>query len=119
MDYVRLRGLRYRSFHGVAAQERQLGQPFIVDVDLGLDAQPAGQSDDLSQTVNYDDAANVIGGIVEGEPKHLIEAVAEEIAVSLLRRFELLQTVRVVVHKPAAPIDAIFDDVAIEITRSR
>lgn len=55
--------------------------------------------------------------VVEGEPKKLIEAVAEDIARGLLMRYPQLEATRVRVAKPNAPIQGIFESVEVEILR--
>lgn len=118
MDHLALRGLRARGHHGVLERERDEGQIFVVDVELGLDAKPAADGDDLTKTVDYGVLAEEIAGIVEGEPVDLIETLAERIADACLTR-QPVQTAEVVVHKPDAPITVPFDDVTITIKRSR
>ena len=119
MDRIFLRGMRFMACHGVLPHEQEIPQPFEVDVELGLDLRAAGESDDLSDTVNYAEVYDLISLVMNGPSKQLIEALAEEIADDLLRGFPLLRRVRVTLHKPAAPIDGIFSDVGISILRRR
>lgn len=55
--------------------------------------------------------------MVEGEPRKLIESVAEEIAERLLTSYPQLQATRICVGKPNAPIHGIFESVEVEIVR--
>lgn len=52
-DKLILRGLKFHGFHGVKAEERKLGQKFVIDVDAWMDLQPAGLSDALPDTISY------------------------------------------------------------------
>lgn len=99
MDVVFLEGLQFYGYHGVNPEERSLGQRFLVDVELSTDLHPAGQSDDLTQTVNYSRVYTCVQMIVEGPPRNLIEAVAEEIATALLADFPV-SSATVTVRKP-------------------
>ena len=119
MDRIFLRGMRFMACHGVLPHEREVPQPFEVDVEMGLDLRAAGESDDLGDTVNYAKVYHTVSSIMDGAPKQLIEALAEGIADDLLRDFDSLRWVRVTVHKPAAPIDGIFSDVGVTILRRR
>lgn len=119
MDRIRMRGLRFFGYHGVLATEAEEGQPFIVDLDLYADLARAGASDALDQTVDYAAVYRIVRQIVEGQRRQLIEAVAETIAAELLTALPALQSVRVVVHKPQAPLPGEFEDVAVEIVRKR
>ena len=49
----------------------------------------------------------------------LVEAAAGAIADEVLASFPRVASVRVTVHKPHAPIAAIFNDVGVTILRSR
>lgn len=118
MDHVALRGLKARGHHGVFAREREEGQTFVVDLDMGLDTRPAADGDDLAKTVHYGIVAEDVVGIVAGEPVELIETLAQRIADACLRH-EAVREVEVVVHKPEAPITVPFEDVTITIKRSR
>lgn len=118
MDRVALHGLRARGHHGVLARERAEGQPFVVDLRMGLDTRPAAADDDLAKTVDYGAVAEEVVAVVTGEPVDLIETLAERIAQACLKH-EGVREVEVCVHKPDAPITVPFDDVTVTITRSR
>ena len=119
MDRIFLRGMRFMACHGVLPHEREVPQPFEVDVEMGLDLRAAGESDDLDDTVNYAKVYDVVSTVLTVARKYLIEAIAEKIADDLLRDFDSLRWVRVTVHKPTAPIDGIFSDVGVTILRRR
>jgi dihydroneopterin aldolase len=118
VDRVALHGLRARGHHGVLEREREEGQPFVVDVSLGLDTRAAAAGDDLAKTVDYSAVAGEVVALVAGEPVDLIETLAEHIAQRCLK-YEGVQEVEVRVHKPKAPIPVPFDDVTVTITRRR
>jgi dihydroneopterin aldolase len=118
MDELALTGLACWGHHGVFEHERREGQQFVVDLVLGFDTAPAAASDDLSQTVDYGSLALAVKAAVEQDPVDLIETLAHRIAdVCLLQ--SRVEWVRVTVHKPDAPIEATFADVALTITRSK
>ena len=117
-DRVMLRGLRGYGRHGVLDSERRLGQTFLVDLCVELDTRVAAESDDVTQTVDYGDVARSVLDIVEGEPVALLETLAQRICDAILAH-ELVQAVDVTVHKPSAPVQAPFDDIAVSIRRTR
>jgi len=119
-DELAILGLECWAHHGVFEHERRDGQRFIVDLVLGLDASvlaAAAVSDDLSETVDYGSLAVAVMAAVEKDPVDLIETLAERIADVCLTD-DRVDWVRVTVHKPDAPIDATFGDVALTIHRS-
>ena len=52
-DRILVRGLRLWAHVGVLEQERQLGQWFELDLELGWDLSAAAAADDLSATLDY------------------------------------------------------------------
>jgi dihydroneopterin aldolase len=110
----------FHGFHGTLPAERELGQPFVVDVELRLDLRPAGLSDDLAKTVNYGEVYSLARQIVEGEPAGLTETVAERIANATLEEHPLVEVVRVKVRKPHVRLDdTVLEGAAVEILRRR
>lgn len=119
-DEVFLEGLRFYAFHGVNPEERTRGQRFTVDVRMAADLRAAGATDDLALTVNYSAVAKRVREIVEGEPRDLIESVAEEIAAAVLDGFPPVGSVRVTVRKPEVGLKGMFLDAAgVSVVRAR
>jgi dihydroneopterin aldolase len=116
MDRITLTGVTAVGHHGVFDFERREGQPFVVDAVLYLDFAPAAASDDVRDTAHYGEVAQRITEWISGEPLNLIEALAVRIADSLLAEFRL-QAVDITVHKPQAPIEVPFGDVAVTVHR--
>ncbi len=119
LDHIRLRGMVFYGYHGALPAERELGQRFVIDVELALDLRPAGVADDLAQTVSYAAVYDEVRTIVEGPPCALIEAVAERIAARILGEHGAIEQVRVRIRKPAAPIAGPLECAEVEITRAR
>lgn len=118
-DRIVLSNMVFEGRHGVGDSERAEAQPFEVDVEIHLDARPAGLADDLSKTVDYADAFEICRSVIEGPSRRLIEALAEEIAQKLLSRSEAIGATKVVVRvrKPRAPLPGRLDHAAVEIRR--
>jgi dihydroneopterin aldolase len=117
-DRIALTGLRAFAHHGVFDFERAEGQPFVIDVTVWVDLAAAASGDELARTVHYGELANAVVGAVERDPVDLIETVAERVAGVALG-FEAVDEVEVTVHKPQAPIEVPFDDVAVTVVRRR
>jgi dihydroneopterin aldolase len=111
-------GIECFGHHGVFEFEKREGQIFVIDLVLGMDTAPAAASDDLQDTVDYGSLVASVKAAVEKDPVDLIETLAHRIAgICLLD--PRVEWVRVTVHKPDAPIDATFSDVALTITRAK
>jgi dihydroneopterin aldolase len=117
-DQLSVRGVVVKGHHGVFDFERRDGQEFVIDLVLGVDTRPAASSDDLQETVDYGTLVDEVRSAVANDPVDLIETLAQRIADVCLRHARV-EAVEVTVHKPHAPIQATFDDVALTITRSR
>ena len=119
-DRILLEGLVFYGRHGTLPSERELGQPFVLDIELRLDLRSAGLTDDLTQTVDYGEVHRRAKEIVEGTPANLTETVAERIAAAVLEDHPRLEAVRVKVAKPHVRLDdTVLAGSAVEILRRR
>jgi len=119
MDKIMLNNMQFYGFHGLFPEENKLGQRFHVDIILYADLQQAGQTDDMSNSVDYGDIYETVKYIVEGRAYNLLEAISEKIANQLLSSFPLIKACKVGVKKPDPPIPGHYDSVAVEIYRER
>ena len=118
-DSIFVDGLVIHAHHGVMKHETKVGQRFAVDLLLGIDLSDASRSDKLADTVSYATIVEVASTAFTVRTFRLVEAAAGAVADAILREFPTVQSVRVTVHKPHAPIPAIFSDVGVTIERSR
>ena len=116
-DRITLTGIRVRAHHGVFDFEREQGQEFVIDVSVAIDLARAASGDELAHTVHYGELATAVAQAVERDPVDLIETVAERVAAVALG-FAGVEEAEVTVHKPQAPIEVPFADVAVTIVRS-
>lgn len=119
MDEIYINGLKIFAYHGVNPEETENGQEFELDITMYADLSAARQSDDLEDTINYAAARKVITAAMTERPYKLIERAAEVVATALLSGFDKLSKVDVVLKKPNAPMSAVFDYVAVKITKTR
>lgn len=116
MDVIILSGIRALGAHGVLPEEQARPQPFEVDLELRLDLVPAGRSDTLSDTVDYDGMAARVVAIVEKGGCALLETLAARIA-DAARSDSRVQSVAVTVRKLRPPVPVALDHVAVHIER--
>lgn len=117
-DRIIMQGLELHGRHGVLDVEREMGQPFLLDLELVLDLRPAGRQDDLNLTIDYSVVYAAVRRAFQSRRCQLIEAVAEMVAETVLSGFPV-DEVRVLVRKPHAPVRGKFKYFAVEITRRR
>lgn len=117
-DKIILAGMEFYGKHGVFPEEKVLGQKFIVDAEICLDLKHAGRTDDIFKTHSYAEIYELIKVIVTEKSFNLIEAVAEEIAGQILRKYKV-ESVKIRIRKPNAPINGTFEYMGCEIVRER
>jgi dihydroneopterin aldolase len=118
-DTIFINGLVVHAHHGVMAHEQAVGQRFVIDLELAVDLAPAGRSDKLADTASYGAIVEIATAAFTRQNYRLVEAAAARVAEAVLSTFPNVATVRVTVHKPHAPIAAIFHDVGVSILRRR
>ena len=118
VDRIVLAGMRFFGYHGALAEERRRGQEFVVDVEVEADLRAAGASDDLADTVDYRRVYAAVKTVIEGPPKQLLEAVAEEIAQAVLA-IDRVSAVTVRLRKPSVMLRGPLAYSAVEMTRRR
>jgi 7,8-dihydroneopterin aldolase/epimerase/oxygenase len=117
-DRIVLRNIQLEGRHGYYDHELESPQPFEVDVELSLNLQPAGVDDDLTQSVDYGRAYEIVRLIVESASFRLLEALAEAISHELLSEFPVVE-VCVRVRKPGVQLGGPLDYAGVEIWRRR
>jgi 7,8-dihydroneopterin aldolase/epimerase/oxygenase len=117
-DRIVLANMRFQGVHGYLEWEQHERQAFEVDIELHTDLAPAGQSDDLGDTVDYGLAYDLVREVVETRSFTLIERIATVIADGLLFSFQVDRVV-VRVRKPGVQLGGPLDHAMVEITRSR
>lgn len=114
--HVFVRDLVVAASVGVWAHEKGSQQRIRVNVDLGVEEPPEPTPDRLDAVVCYDRLTRAVRALAAGEHVHLLETLAEKIAVVALDDSRVLN-VRVRVEKLDVYPDAAA--VGIEIERRR
>jgi len=117
MDKIYVKDLEVYAFHGVNKQEKEMGQRFLISLELSLDLREAGISDDLTKTVNYGELSLAVEEEFKKESYDLIEKSAEKLAEFILLNYSIVNSVKVLIKKPWAPIGKPLDYAAVEIER--
>jgi dihydroneopterin aldolase len=108
---LRLTGIRAEGRHGAVDEERERPQPFVVDLEVVVEA----ETDELSSTADYRDIVAAAREVITSESHVLVETLALTVA----RRIALVPGVRscrAVVHKPGAADRLAIGDVSAEAT---
>jgi len=118
-DTIFITGLVLHARHGVMDHETEVGQRFVIDLELTADLTESSRTDRLSDTVSYSNVVACATAAFKDANYKLLERAAGAVADAILSAFPKITAVKITVHKPHAPIAAIFDDVGVIITRAR
>jgi 7,8-dihydroneopterin aldolase/epimerase/oxygenase len=118
-DAIFIKGLLIHARHGVLEHESEVGQRFVIDLDLDIDLSDSSRTDRLSDTVSYSNVVTTATSAFKDTNYYLLERAAGAVADAILAAFPRIRAVKVTVHKPHAPIAAIFEDVGVVLTRTR
>lgn len=118
-DTIFISGVVVHARHGVMEHEKEVGQRFVIDLELFADLQEASRSDRLADTVSYSQVVATATAAFKHTNYKLLERAAGAVADAILAAFPRVRAVKVSVHKPHAPIAEIFDDVGVVLTRNR
>ena len=117
---IKLTGLRVFAHHGVFDFERQNGQDFYIDATVWVENLKF--NDDLSRTVHYGELAKALVENVKQQPVDLLETLAQRLLDLVLNwgapQHPVIKA-KITVHKPNAPIDYEFNDVAVTVKGKR
>ena len=118
MDKIRILNLKIPAKHGVYDFEKERKGIFEIDIEMQLDINKAIISDDVQDTVDYNEVINITKKIFSENDYNLIECVAGKIGESLLEKYPI-NNVIIKIRKPHAPINADLDTVEVEVERKK
>ena len=119
MDKIRIKGLRLYAYHGVNPEEKEEGQPFVLDMVCSVSLCVPCVTDCVDDTVSYAKILKTARAAFLSKKFDLLEKAAQTVADAVLSAFPAIREITVCVKKPQAPIRADFEYVAVEITRTR
>jgi dihydroneopterin aldolase len=87
MDKIFIHALKTETIVGIFDWERQVKQTVLIDLELSADIRKAALSDSIDDTLNYKRVAKRVLAFVEGSQFHLVETLAERVAMLMLEEF--------------------------------
>ncbi len=118
-DTIFIKGVVIHARHGVMEHETEVGQRFVIDLELSVDLSESSSTDRLADTVSDSNVVPTATAAFKDDNYKLLERAAGAVADAILTTFPRIGAVKVTVHKPHAPIAAIFDDVGVILMRTR
>jgi len=101
MDKIFIHALKTETIVGIFDWERQVKQTVVLDIEFSADIRKAALTDSIDDTLNYKRVAKRILTFIEESSFHLVETLAEHVAMLILEEFAV-SWVRVALSKPGA-----------------
>jgi 7,8-dihydroneopterin aldolase/epimerase/oxygenase len=101
MDKIFIHALKTETIVGIFDWERQVKQTVVLDIEFSADIRKAALTDSIDDTLNYKRVAKRVLTSIEESSFHLVETLAEHVAMLILEEFAV-SWVRVALSKPGA-----------------
>jgi len=101
MDKIFIHALKTETIVGIFDWERQVKQTVVLDIEFSADIRRAALSDSIDDTLNYKGVAKRVLAFIEESRFHLVETLAEHVAMLILEEFSV-SWVRIALSKPGA-----------------
>lgn len=118
MGKILLDGMRFYAYHGVYAEEQQIGGEFTVDLMIDLSFGDSIVTDQLADTLNYEDVYLLVKEQMM-IPSKLLEHVAERILSKLINSFSSIQTLEIRLSKLHPPLGGEVEKVTVVLAKNR
>jgi dihydroneopterin aldolase len=119
MDKIIIEDLQVYAHHGVAQEEKAIGQMFIISVEIGVDLDLAAKTDRLDATISYAEVCDEIQKVLQSKTYSLIEAAALQVVTHLFNTYPRIEEIKVRLKKPWAPMGHHLKYAAVELQRKR
>ena len=101
MDKIFIHALKTETIVGIFDWERQVKQTVVLDIEFSADIRKAALTDSIDDTLNYKGVAKRVLSFIEESSFHLVETLAEHVAMLILEEFGV-SWVRIALSKPGA-----------------
>lgn len=119
MDKIIIEDLEVYAYHGIAEEEKKLGQLFIVSLQISIDLEAAARTGNLNSSVNYAEVCDMVKTVLQSEKYDLIETAAIKIIEGVFAKFLNSLEVKILLKKPWAPMGHHLKYAAVELERAR
>ena len=116
-DFIKVVNMPVFANHGVFTEEKEKGQEFFLNAKIYTDMRKAGLTDNLEDTINYDQICIYLKEVFAEKCFDTIEAAAEYTTQEILASFPSIQAMELEVRKPYAPFTYKPEDISVTIYR--
>lgn len=119
MDYLHIKNLEIFAHHGVFPAEKELGQKFVISLELGYDMTRAATELDLEASVHYGILSQQLTDWFQETSEDLIETVAYKLVDRIFSHYPIVQDISLTLKKPWAPVHLPLETCAISLHRKK
>ncbi|MDA0986424.1 MAG: dihydroneopterin aldolase [Bacteroidetes bacterium] len=116
---IRFNKLKLFGFHGVHEFEKQNGNNFEIDLELFCKIQNSKSTDNLIDTINYEEVYKLILEKFNIKKFNLLEALSDQLAVEILNNFINVLKVKLILRKMNPVKMENLNSVEVEIIKER
>jgi len=116
MGEIHLEDMEFYAFHGHFKEEQIVGNRFLVNLTLSTNMKRPGESDNLKDALNYQEAYEIVKQEME-KKSHLLEHIARRILDALYEHFEGIDQASIKVSKMNPPMGGKMDRVSVTMRR--
>lgn len=114
MGLIAIENMHFYAYHGCFREERKKGTQFVVDIFLKTPTQKAEKTDNLEETVDYQQVYLLIKKEME-QPSSLLEHVGRRVIDAVMQAFPQVEEVEVKLSKMNPPLGGIVDRVSVTL----
>src|SRR5258707_12666821 len=108
-DTIFITGVVIHARHGVMEHETEVGQRFVIDLELSVDLSESSRTDRLSDTVSYSNVVATATAAFKNVNYKLLKRAARAVADAVLAAFPRIGATKATGHKPQAPIATLLE----------
>ena len=116
MGKIKIEGMEFYAHHGHYAEERVVGNKFLINISIKTDCKTAAESDNLDDALNYQTVYDIISEQMK-QKSHLLENVAGRILDALFDKMDGIKSAKVKVSKMNPPLGGKIDRVSVVMKR--
>ncbi len=116
-DFIKVTNMKVFAYHGVLEEEKKNGQDFYLNAKVYVDMRKAGLTDQLEDTINYDQVCIFLAEVFAEKQFDTIEAAAEYTVQEIIVNFPTIEAMELEVRKPHAPLTYVPEDISVTIYR--
>jgi dihydroneopterin aldolase len=118
MAIIEIENMEFFARHGCFEEERTIGNKFLVNLMMEVDAEKASESDEIADAVNYQISYNIVKAEMQ-QPSHLLEHVAKRILDALFAHQDGIRKATVKVSKINPPMGGMIEKVSLTLSRAQ